>query len=157
MTIRISFDELSEFDANLKTIKNNIIELSQVMDRVVNKVVYERIVTDPNVINDIENLSMDIRNLEVDLDAYIYDINLIKEEFKSIDEKIKNDSIELKNMIQDLLRKTKNAFIPATYSINSSISSEENESAMKVYGVDEKVNMTIELDQYNSWLYLWNV
>lgn len=37
MTIRISFEELSEFDANLKTIKNNITELSQVMDRVVNK------------------------------------------------------------------------------------------------------------------------
>ena len=152
MTIRISFEELSEFDANLKTIKNNIIELSQVVDRVVNKVVYEKIVTDPIVVSDIEKLADDIRNLEVELDAYIYDINLIKEEFKSIDEKIKNDSIELKNMIQDLLRKTKNTFIPATYSINSSISSEENESALKVYGVDEKVNLTIELDQYNNWL-----
>lgn len=152
MTIRISFDELAGFDANLRTIKSNIAELSLVMDRVVNKIVYERIVTDMAVINDIENLSLEIKTLEEELANYIYDINLIKEEFKLIDEKIKNNSVELKNMIQDLLRKTSNSFIPATYSINPSILSEENENAMRVYGVDEKVNQTIELDQYNQSL-----
>ena len=149
MTIRVSFDELSEFDSNLKLIKSNIVELSHVMNNVVNKVVYEKIITDQVVIDEIEKLAVDISNLEIELDKYIYDINLIKEEFKLIDEKIKNNSVELKNMIQDLLNKTKNSFIPATYSVNASISSEENEDALKVYGVDEKVNLTTELNQYN--------
>ena len=151
MTIRISYDELTEFDGNLKTIKNNINELSMVMEQVTNKIVYERIVSDNTVVTEIEKLSQDIKELESELEKYIYDIDLIKQEFKDIDDKLKNDSIELKNMIQDLLNKTKNSFIPATYSISASISSDANESAMKIFGIEEKVNQTIELSKYNSY------
>ena len=149
-TIRVSIDELSEFDANLRTIKNNIVELSHVMSRVVSKIVNEQVIEDIAVQNEINSLYEDIKNLEFELDNYIYDINLIKNEFKSIDDKLRNDSVELKNMIHDLLRKTRNSFIPATYSINSSTISEESEHVMKVYGVNEKINQTTELSKYTD-------
>ena len=150
MTIRVSYDELAEFDLNLKRIKSNINELSSVMERVTNKIVYECIISDNTIVNEVNNLSTSINELEAELDNYIYDINLIKQEFQVIDEKLKNDSIELKNMIQDLLNKTKNSFIPATFSINAAITSEANENVMKVFGVDEKINQTIELSKYNN-------
>lgn len=151
MLIRISIDELNEFDSNLKNIKSNINELAHVMDKIVNKIVVERIVTDLTVANDLESLATEINELENELGNYIFDINLIKEEFKAIDYKLKENSNELKNMIQDLLRKSKNSFIPATYSINSSISSGENEDALKVCGINEKINLTTELNQYNTF------
>lgn len=150
MYIRIETNELEEFNGNLKKIKANVEELNILMERVKGKVMVEKIITDPMVINDIEELSNEINYLKEELGNYIYDINLIKDEFKSIDQKLKEESVELRNMIQDLLRKTKNTFIPATYSINSSISSEENQAAMKVFGVDEKVNQTVELGKYSE-------
>lgn len=150
MTIRVSYDELAEFDSSLKRIKSNINELSSVMERVTNKIVYERIIYDNTIVNEVNSLSTSIKELEYELDKYIYDINLIKQEFQVIDEKLKNDSIELKNMIQDLLNKTKNSFIPATFSINAAITSEANENIMKVFGVNEKINQTIELSKYNN-------
>ena len=150
MYIRIETNELEEFNSNLKKIKTSVEELNILMERVKGKVLIEKIITDPSVISEIEELASDINNLKDELGNYIYDINLIKDEFKAIDQKLKEESVELKNMIQDLLRKTKNSFIPATYSINASISSDESQAAMKVFGVDEKVNQTIELGKYNE-------
>lgn len=150
MYIRVDTNELEEFNNNLKKIKGNIDELNILMDRVMGKVIIEKLITDPQVVYEVQQLSDEINTLRNDLDSYIYDVNLIKDEFKQIDQKLKEDSVELKNMIQDLLSKTKNSFIPATYSINASISSEENEAAMKVFGVDEKINQTIELSKYNT-------
>lgn len=150
-TIKVSINDLAEFDANLRNIKSNVEELIQVMGRVVYKVVNEQVIEDIPTQNEINSLYESIKHLGVELDNYIYDINLIKDEFKAVDEKLSNDSIELKNMIQDLLRKTRNSFIPATYSINSSTVSEESEGAMKVYGIDDKINLTTELSQYNEF------
>ena len=150
MQIRVNTNELEEFDNDLKKIKGNVDELSILMDRVTGKVIIEKIISDPAVISDVQQLSNEINTLRNDIESYIYDVNLIREEFRRIDQKLKDDSIELKNMIQDLLSKTKNSFIPATYSINVSISSEENESAMKLFGVNEKINQTIELSKYNT-------
>ena len=96
------------------------------------------------------NYTEEIKDLSFDLDAYIYDINLIKDEFRNINQKLKDNSTELKNMIQDMLNISKNSFVPATFSINASISSEENESAMKAFGVNEKINQTIELSKYRD-------
>ena len=66
-TIRVSIDELSEFDANLRTIKNNIVELSHVMSRVVSKIVNEQVIEDIAVQNEINSLYEDIKNLEFEL------------------------------------------------------------------------------------------
>ena len=150
MQIRVDTNELEEFNVSLKKIKGDIDELNILMDRVMGKVIFEKIISDPAVVSDVEQLSEEIKDLSFDLDAYIYDINLIKDEFINLNQKLKDNSTELKNMIQDMLSISKNSFVPATFSINASISSEENESAMKAFGVNEKINQTIELSKYRD-------
>lgn len=150
MTIRIRTEELDEFKSNFTKIKNNIEELCGAMDKVTNKVVLENIIAGSALISDVEKLNGDIYKLKEEIEYYIHDIDLLVDEFKNTDLHLKESSIELKNIIEDMLRKSKNSFIPATYSINSSICSEENEKVMSLCGVNDKSNQTIELTKYNN-------
>lgn len=150
MVIRVNTEELSEFNSVLKTIKNNLEDLTYAMGRVINNITYGEIIPDTSIITDVEKLNTDINSLKHEIECYIHDVNLISEEFTDADLKTKESTVELQNMIHDLLTKSKNSFIPATYSINSSISSDENEKVLSMCGLNEKVNVTVDLTKYDS-------